>query len=76
MELLQAAVQAAPAVAEIRFHLAQGWLKTGESARARSELERLLGTPNPFRGREEAVALLADLRRQTQGDSGKRTESK
>ena len=61
-ELLQAAVAAAPDVPEVRFHLAQAWMKSGERMNARVELERLLSKQNAFQGRAEAAALLEQLR--------------
>ena len=65
VELLQAAVAAAPEAPEAagrRIHLAQGWLRAGERSKARSELEGLLSTTTPFPGRADAAALLNGLR--------------
>ena len=62
LELLQKAVAAAPQAHEIRFHLAQAWLKAGDKAKARSELERLLATDAKFPQRAEAMKLLNELK--------------
>jgi predicted Zn-dependent protease len=42
VELMQAAVKAAPGIPIYRLHLAQGWLNAGDKDRARDELEQLL----------------------------------
>ena len=62
LELLQKAVAAAPAAHEIRFHLAQAWLKAGDKAKARSELERLQATDAKFPQQAEAMKLLEQLK--------------
>jgi len=61
--LLQKAVADAPGAQEIRFHLAQAWLKAGERLKARGELERLLADDAKFPQRAEAVALLEQLKK-------------
>ena len=63
VELLQKAAAAAPDAKEIRFHLAQGLFKAGDTAKARSELERLLATDAKFPQQAEALALLKELRK-------------
>ena len=63
LELLQKAVKAAPKVPEIRYHLAQAWLKAGDKSKARSELEALLSTDAKFPQRAEAEKLLDQLRK-------------
>ena len=62
LELLQKAVAAAPNAHEIRFHLAQAWLKAGDKAKARNELERLLASDAKFPQRAEAMKLLNELK--------------
>ncbi len=62
IELLQKALTAAPKASEIRYHLAQAWLKAGEKAKARDELERLLTNDANFPRQSEAHALLKQLR--------------
>jgi putative PEP-CTERM system TPR-repeat lipoprotein len=62
VELLQKAVSAAPNAQEIRYHLAQAWVKAGDKAKARNELERLLSTDAKFPQQDEALALLKQLR--------------
>ena len=61
VELLQKAVEATPNVQEIRFHLAKGWVKIGDPAKARGELDRLLAPGSPFSGKAEAAATLEQL---------------
>ena len=62
IEVLEKAARAAPNVAEIRFHLAQGWIKAGEKAKARGELERALAINEKFSNHVEALNLLKQLR--------------
>jgi len=62
LELLQKAVAAAPNAHEIRYHLAQAWLKAGDKSKARSELERLLASDAKFPQRAEAANLLKQLK--------------
>ena len=63
VELLQKAAAAAPKSLEIRYHLAQGYLKVGDKAKARAELERLLEGGEKFPQQAEAMALLKELRK-------------
>ena len=63
LELLQKAAAAAPKSPEIRYHLAQAWVKTGDKAKARNELERLLSGDEKFPQQTEAMALLKELRK-------------
>ena len=63
LELLQKAVTAAPKAPEIRYHLAQAWLKAGDKSKARDELERLLATHAGFPQQAEAEKLLEQLRK-------------
>jgi putative PEP-CTERM system TPR-repeat lipoprotein len=63
LELLQQAATAAPNALEIRYHLAQGWLKSGDKSKARGELERLLSTDAKFPQRAAAQNLLEQLRK-------------
>jgi len=62
LELLQKAVAAAPNAHEIRYHLAQAWLKAGGKAKARSELERLVASDAKFPQQAEAIKLLKQLK--------------
>jgi predicted Zn-dependent protease len=62
LELLQNAVAAAPKAHQIRYHLAQGWLKAGDKSKARDELERLLSNDAKFPQQAEAQNLLKQLR--------------
>jgi putative PEP-CTERM system TPR-repeat lipoprotein len=62
LELLQKAVAAAPDAHEIRYHLAQAWLKAGDQSKARNELERLLATDAKFPQRTEAMELLKQVK--------------
>jgi Flp pilus assembly protein TadD len=61
LELLQQAAAKAPRDSTIRYHLAQGWFKAGDKAKARDELTRLLSTDAKFPERAEAVKLLRQL---------------
>jgi putative PEP-CTERM system TPR-repeat lipoprotein len=63
LELLQKALTAAPKAPEIRYHLAQAWLKAGDKSKARDELERLLATGAKFPQQAEAKTLLEQLRK-------------
>lgn len=62
LQLLEKAAKAAPNVAEIRFHLAQGWIKIGEKSKARGELERALTINEKLSNNVEALALVKQLR--------------
>jgi putative PEP-CTERM system TPR-repeat lipoprotein len=62
LELLQKAVAAAPQAHEIRYHLAQAWLKAGDQSKARSELERLVASDVKFPQQAEAMNLLKKLK--------------
>ena len=61
IELLQKAAAAAPDAPEIRYHLAQGWLKAGDKLKARNELERLVSANAKFPQHAEALATLKQL---------------
>ena len=61
LELLQQAVAAAPNAQEIRYHLAQAWLKAGDNSKAHSELEQLRATEAKFPQQAEAMQLLKQL---------------
>jgi len=43
---------------EIRYHLAQAWLKAGERVKARDELEHILSGGTKFPQEQEAIQLL------------------
>ncbi len=61
--LLEKAVKAAPDVAEIRYHLAQGWIRAGDNVKARRELESALSHGDGFPGRADAQKLLEQVRK-------------
>lgn len=61
LPLLQKATTIAPEVAEIRYHLVLGLVKSGDKAKARKELEQLLATGKTFPRIEEAKTLLKQL---------------
>jgi putative PEP-CTERM system TPR-repeat lipoprotein len=62
IELLEMAIKSAPDVAEIRYHLAQGWIKAGDKVKARKELQRALSLNDGFSRRSEVQKLLDELR--------------
>lgn len=62
LELLERAVSLAPDAQEIRYHLAQAWLKAGDRVKARDELERILSGGAKFPQEQEATQLLKELR--------------
>ena len=62
LELLQKAVAAAPKSQEIRFHLAQAWMKSGDKSKARDELEKVLAIDSKFPQQAEAANLLKQLK--------------
>jgi putative PEP-CTERM system TPR-repeat lipoprotein len=61
LPLLQKAVSRAPEVEEIRYHFAAGLAKSGDKAKARTELETLMSSGRSFPSREEARALLKQM---------------
>lgn len=61
LPLLQKAVSRAPDVEEIRYHFAAALAKSGDNAKARTELETLLSSGRSFPSREEARALLKQM---------------
>jgi predicted Zn-dependent protease len=63
IDLLQAAVQAAPQAKSIRFHLALARYKAGDVAKASNELERVLLDGGEFPEKAQAVKLLKQLRK-------------
>lgn len=62
VELLQKAVAAAPGAQLIRLHLAQTYLKMGDKAKARAELERIESTGTEFPEKADAMNLLKQLK--------------
>jgi putative PEP-CTERM system TPR-repeat lipoprotein len=62
IEVLEKAAKAAPNAPDIRFHLAQGYLKAGDKAKARGEIERALAINEKFSEHVEARNLLQQLR--------------
>jgi putative PEP-CTERM system TPR-repeat lipoprotein len=61
LPLLQKASAAAPDALDIRYHLVQALLKSGDKIKARSELEHLLASGKPFAQSDEAKALLKQM---------------
>ena len=56
--ILEQAIKALPAVAEVQYHYAVSLLKSGSEAEGRSMLEQLLVSGQAFEGRSEAEQLL------------------
>ncbi len=65
LTLLRQALSRAPDNAEIHYHLAVALSKSGDHARARSELGRLLASGARFPQEQDARALLAQLQSKT-----------
>ena len=65
VKLLQQALSKAPDAAEIHWHLAAAYEKTGDRTRAQSELDRLLASGLAFPQEQEARALLKQLQSRT-----------
>ncbi len=65
IKLLQQALAKAPDGAEIQYHLAQAFAKSGDHRRAKSELDRLLASGVAFPQQQEARALLTQLQGKT-----------
>jgi putative PEP-CTERM system TPR-repeat lipoprotein len=61
IKLLQQALNKAPDAAEIQYHLAAAYAQSGDTVRARGELERLLANGLAFPQEAEARALLKQL---------------
>lgn len=61
IKLLQRALEKAPDMGDIQFHLAAAYAQTGDAQRARSELKRLLDSGIAFAQETEARALLQKL---------------
>ena len=61
LELLQKAFQLAPQVPDIHYHYAVALVKSGQKAKARRELERLLASRKRFSQEAEARSLLGQL---------------
>lgn len=62
LEMIKKALAKAPDAAEIQWHLAVGLNKSGDRARARQEIERLLRTGMAFPQEAEARKLLDSLK--------------
>lgn len=62
LDLLKKAVAKAPDALEIHWHLAAGLVKSGDRAKARQELEKLLGRGQKFPQESEARKLLDSLK--------------
>ncbi|MDP1683476.1 MAG: PEP-CTERM system TPR-repeat protein PrsT [Burkholderiales bacterium] len=65
VKLLQQALSKAPDAAEIQYHLAVAFAKTGDRGRALSELDRLLASGAAFPQEQEARALRKQLQDKT-----------
>lgn len=65
IKLLQQALSKAPDAAEIQYHLATAYAKTGDRSRARGELDRLLASGVAFPQEQEARTLLKQLQGKT-----------
>jgi putative PEP-CTERM system TPR-repeat lipoprotein len=61
LPLLQKAASLAPAASDIRYHFVLGLVKSGEKAKARTELEQLLASGKGFSKTDEAKVLLKQL---------------
>jgi len=61
IEILEGAIAKDPTNAEIHYHIAAAVAKSGDKARARKELEKLLAGERSFSQREAAQALLKQL---------------
>jgi putative PEP-CTERM system TPR-repeat lipoprotein len=61
LPLLEKAAAAAPASFDVRYHFAQGLVKSGDKVKARKELEQLLATAKPSASTDEAKAMLKQL---------------
>ena len=62
---LERAASLTPTSSEIRYHLAMAQLRTGDTERARDNLEQALAGAGRFSGAREARAALASLREST-----------
>jgi putative PEP-CTERM system TPR-repeat lipoprotein len=62
LELLQKASSLAPKAQEIRYHLAQAWLKSGQRDKAREELEHIQANRIKFPQEAEITVLLKQLK--------------
>jgi len=60
---LQKAVELAPKSQDIRYHLAQAFVRNGDQAKAVVELERILASGVKFQQESEAAALLKSIRK-------------
>jgi putative PEP-CTERM system TPR-repeat lipoprotein len=61
LPLLEKAASAAPASFDVRYHFAQGLMKSGDKVKARKELEQLLATTKPSTKTDQAKAMLKQL---------------
>jgi putative PEP-CTERM system TPR-repeat lipoprotein len=62
IDVLEKAAKTAPKVAEIHYHLAQGWIKLSDKTKARAALEHALSIDDKFSKHEDAQRLLKQLR--------------
>ena len=61
LPLLEKATSIAPSSFDVRYHFAQGLMKSGDKVKARKELEQLLATAKPSAKTDEAKAMLKQL---------------
>lgn len=61
LPLLEKATSIAPSSFDVRYHFAQGLVKSGDKVKARKELEQLLATAKPSAKTDEAKAMLKQL---------------
>ena len=66
IKLLQQALSKTPDAAEIQFHLASAYAKSGDRVRAQRELERLLTSGVAFPQEQEARSMLKQLQGKAQ----------
>ena len=62
LQILRDATNKAPELVEIRMHLVQALLKSGDKGKARGELERIVNQRGNFPQKSEAERMLAQLR--------------
>lgn len=62
LSLLERAVAKRPGDLDMRYHLAAAYARSGGTARAKSDLEKILSSEEPFSERENARRLLDSLR--------------
>jgi FimV-like protein len=61
LPMLQKALSLAPDALEVRLHLAQAFIKSGDKTKARKELEQIVSSGKPFPKLDEVKTLLKQL---------------